>query len=222
MGLNGRRSTTGEVYRASVGERLQDKRLFDISAALLILLFTWPLMVALAVALLLLQGRPVIYRQSRVGLNGRAFLCLKFRTMVRDADLVLEKHLQTNTSAAAEWLEKQKLTVDPRITALGNFLRRSSLDELPQLLNVLRGEMSIVGPRPILAEELVRYGSYANQLISVRPGLTGLWQVSGRSDLPYETRIKLDVKYIQSRSLGTDMMIIVKTVPVILMRRGSV
>jgi exopolysaccharide production protein ExoY len=222
MRFNGGRSAAGEVFPASGSVRLQDKRLFDIATALFILIFTFPIIMGLAALVIILQGRPILYRQNRVGLNGQPFPCLKFRTMVRDADLVLAKYLEANTAAAAEWVEKQKLTSDPRITRLGSFLRKSSLDELPQLLNVLRGDMSIVGPRPVLTEELIRYGNYASQLISVRPGLTGLWQVSGRSDLSYDTRVQLDVKYIESWSLGSDVMIIVKTVPIILMRRGSV
>ncbi len=184
--------------------------------------FLLPLLLSIALVLVVTQGRPVIYRHTRLGREGKPFQCLKFRSMVANADEILAEHLAENPLAAREWAEFQKLRNDPRVTKFGMFLRRSSFDELPQLFNILIGDMSLVGPRPIVEEELAAYGSRAGLFLSVRPGLTGLWQVNGRSDVTTEERVALDMKYIQTRTFTGDLMLIAKTVPAVLSQRGSV
>ncbi|GJE62694.1 UDP-glucose:undecaprenyl-phosphate glucose-1-phosphate transferase [Methylobacterium trifolii] len=164
---------------------------------------------------------PVLFRHSRIGLNGQRFDCLKFRTMHVDGHAVLEKHLAENVCARAEWERTQKLRDDPRVTALGKVLRKSSVDELPQLINILRGEMSVVGPRPIVQAEIVRYGTHIHDYCSVRPGLTGLWQVSGRSDVDYAQRVAFDCEYVLRRSFLLDLAIILRTLPVVFAARGA-
>jgi exopolysaccharide production protein ExoY len=167
------------------------------------------------------DGAPWVYAHYRVGRDGRLFKCLKFRTMYRDADMLLAELLQQDDSALLQWRRDQKLQYDPRITPIGRILRRTSLDELPQLINVLRGEMGFVGPRPVTVAELSRYGGVRWHYFSVRPGITGLWQVSGRNNLSYEERVALDLRYIENRSLWVDFHILYKTVRVILSREGA-
>lgn len=196
-------------------------RALDILIASVALVFFLPMFLIIAIAIKCADPGPVFFRQRRIGLGGQAFGCWKFRTMVVDAEARLEKILQSDPQAAREWAEHQKLTNDPRVTALGNFLRRSSLDELPQLFNVLMGEMSIVGPRPIVEAEAERYGQHFALYCLVRPGITGLWQISGRSDVRYFERVLLDVRYVSSRSMMRDIKIIVLTVPSVLAARGS-
>jgi exopolysaccharide production protein ExoY len=196
-------------------------RLLDIVIASIGLLFFLPLFVLIALAIKVTDPGPVFFRHRRVGLGGKTFGCWKFRSMVVDAEARLADILITDPEAAREWAEHQKLTDDPRVTALGNFLRRSSLDELPQLFNVLMGEMSIVGPRPIVETEAERYGQHFALYCLVRPGITGLWQISGRSDIHYFERVLLDVRYVSSRSVLRDLKIIVLTVPSVLAARGS-
>ncbi len=166
---------------------------------------------------------PIFYIQQRVGRNFRRFGCIKFRTMRQDADNVLSRVLANSPSMKKEFERDFKIKKDPRITPIGRFLRRSSLDELPQFFNVLKGQMSIVGPRPIVEKELHRYGKYMEEVASVRPGLTGLWQVSGRNNLSYEKRVQLDLSYARSRSFMLDMAIILRTFGVLLfpMDRGA-
>ncbi len=159
---------------------------------------------------------PVFYVQQRVGRDYRSFGCIKFRTMRRDADRILSRILDESPELREEFRHDFKLRNDPRITRIGRFLRRSSLDELPQFLNVLRGEMSVVGPRPIVRQELPRYGERMEEVLSVRPGLTGLWQVSGRNNLSYRQRVLLDLRYARHRSLRLDLLIILRTIGVIL------
>ncbi len=196
------------------------KGAFDqVVAAILLVLFA-PLMLSIAL-LARMDGGPALYRHRRIGAGGQAFDCVKFRTMVMDADRVLQRVLQENPAAAAEWAETQKLRQDPRITWLGRFLRRSSLDELPQLLNVLRGEMSLVGPRPIVQAEIARYGENIDYYYEAKPGLTGLWQVSGRNDTSYERRVRLDVWYVRNWTLWHDIAILLKTIPAVFLQRGA-
>jgi exopolysaccharide production protein ExoY len=197
------------------------KRVFDIIAACLIILLASPFFLLVAAGLLISQGRPILIRHKRVGRGGRHFPCYKFRTMVRDADAVLRRHIAGNPEAGREWEATRKLKHDPRVTALGHVLRKASVDELPQLYNVLRGDMSLVGPRPIVEDEIKFYGAAIRKYYSVRPGLTGLWQVSGRSDVSYGSRVKLDVAYIETATFPTDMMILLKTVPAVLKSKGS-
>jgi exopolysaccharide production protein ExoY len=197
------------------------KRLFDVIIATSALVLLGPLFLMLAVAVLLFQGRPVIFRHRRLTVNAKSFDCLKFRSMVCNAEEKLQTHLMENPEAAREWEKNQKLRQDPRITPFGAFLRTSSLDELPQLINIIRGEMSLVGPRPIVEEELRRYGEHAETYLSVRPGLTGLWQINGRSHCAYQQRIELDLDYIQNWSFAGDLDIVAKTFLVVLSGRGS-
>ncbi len=196
-------------------------RLFDLVIAIVAIAFSSPLLLALAVLVRLSDGGPSLFGHRRIGRGGAAFRCLKFRSMTVDADRRLAAILEDDPLARAEWDRDHKLRVDPRVTAVGEFLRRSSLDELPQLFNVLRGEMSIVGPRPIEAAEIVRYGRRFSAYCSVKPGITGLWQVSGRNDVCYRRRVAMDALYAQKKSLALDLRIVVLTVPAILLARGS-
>ncbi len=197
------------------------RRAVEIALCLLMLAFFAPLMAVTAIAIKLDDGGPILFAHRRIGRGGRSFGCLKFRSMAVDAEAQLQAHLARDPQARAEWERDHKLTNDPRITAVGQFLRRSSMDELPQLFNVLRGEMSLVGPRPIVQAEAARYGRYFADYCRVRPGITGLWQVSGRSDLRYRRRVALDVAYARSRCLGLDLRILLATAPVVLGRRGA-
>ena len=196
------------------------KRTFDIVGALSLALIFAPLI--LTVALLLSRhGGSVIYRHRRVGKQGRLFECLKFRSMVPDADHKLRALLEQDEDLKAEWLQGHKLKRDPRVTPIGHFLRRTSLDELPQLWNVLRGEMSLVGPRPIVREELLRYGRNAGLYLSVKPGVTGLWQTTGRNNTDYRRRVAMDVYYIRNQSLWLDAYILIRTTGVVLDGDGA-
>jgi exopolysaccharide production protein ExoY len=197
------------------------KRAFDVTAAGSALIFLAPMLALMAGVLLVLQGRPLFIGHNRVGRGGKIFACFKFRSMVVNADQVLREHLENNAEARAEWAETHKLKNDPRITPFGRFLRKSSVDELPQLLNILRGEMSVVGPRPIVGAEVPRYGINIEDYKRVRPGLTGLWQVSGRNDTSYQDRVALDVRYVREWSFWNDVAIIAKTVPAVLKSSGS-
>lgn len=198
------------------------KRVFDIVFSLLLLLFLLPAFVLIAAALLLVDGRPIIFRHERVGRGGRAFPCLKFRSMRKDADKLLADLLERDPERRLEWEESQKLKCDPRIHWLGRLLRITSLDELPQLFNILAGDMSIVGPRPIVTEELDRYGPYAYCYLGMTPGLTGLWQVSRCPQTTYEERVQFDVDYYNACSMRTDLTIIVKTIVVVLFAQNEV
>lgn len=196
------------------------KRSFDLAAASLLLLLLTPLFLLLAI-LIRRTGGTAFFGHTRIGRDGKPFKCLKFRSMRPDADKVLAELLARDPVARAEWEKDFKLKDDPRITPVGNFLRRTSLDELPQLLNVIRGEMSLVGPRPVIAEELKRYGESAVFYKQVRPGITGLWQISGRNDVSYTERVSMDAWYVRNWSLWYDIAILVKTVEVVLARRGA-
>jgi len=197
------------------------ERAFDVVLALGALVFFAPVMLIVAVAIWLQDGGPAFFVQTRMGRGAEPFSCLKFRTMVVDAEERLAALLASDPVARTEWARDQKLRRDPRITALGAFLRKSSLDELPQLFNILRGEMSVVGPRPIVKAEVPRYGRWYRDYCSVRPGLTGLWQVSGRNDVDYRRRVALDVAYARRRSLGLYLRIVLATIPAVLLRSGS-
>ncbi len=168
------------------------------------------------------DGGPMLYAHERVGRRGRPFRCLKFRTMVPDADRRLEEYLKANPQAAAEWAAYQKLKNDPRVTPIGRFLRRTHLDEIPQLINVLKGEMALIGPRPVTEGELERYGRYRRLLTAVRPGITGLWQVSRGHEVDYAERVAIDVHYIRNWSLLLDAVIVCKTISKILVHRNGV
>ena len=192
------------------------KRGVDLVVAATSLLALAPVVLMITLLVLLTMGRPVLFAHPRVGFRYKLFDCLKFRSMVRDPDGVLLRYFADNPEAAREWNETQKLRYDPRVTFVGRMLRKSSLDELPQLINVLRGEMSCVGPRPVVADELARYGAKAPLYLSTRPGMTGLWQVSGRSSVDYSRRVALDETYVRSWSLWLDLKILVGTTFVLL------
>ncbi len=210
-------------YRHSLAQPLARaaKIALDVLGAGLILLFASPVALAVAVAIKR-DGGPLFYAHTRVGAGGRRFPCLKFRSMAENSAELLEDLLRNDPQAAAEWAATQKLRDDPRITRVGAFLRKTSLDELPQLLNVLRLEMSLVGPRPIVENELVHYGDNIAYYYETRPGLTGLWQVSGRSDTSYRERVQLDTWYVKNWTLWHDIAILAKTVPAVLNRSGAV
>ena len=198
------------------------KKVFDyLSGGLLSLFLLLPLAVT-AVAIRLTSAGPAIYRHPRVGRNGRPFPCFKFRTMYADADERLQDILSTDPAAKREWEEFRKLSDDPRITPIGRFLRKTSLDELPQILNILRGEMSMVGPRPVTPEEIEKYYRDSAELcFSVLPGITGLWQVSGRSNTSFPYRISLDSWYVRNWNLWLDIIILIKTVDAVLRKEGA-
>jgi exopolysaccharide production protein ExoY len=198
------------------------KRATDILAASILTVLTFPLLLLIAAGVAATSSGPVIYRHRRIGLGGRQFDCLKFRSMVSDAEARLGAHLKADPEAAREWAANRKLANDPRVTPIGKFLRTTSLDELPQLLNVLRGEMSLVGPRPVVREELARYDLELVHYLRSRPGMTGLWQVSGRSDTSYEARVRFDRNYALNWSLGHDVEILFRTIPALLRQRGAV
>ncbi|MCK9283735.1 MAG: undecaprenyl-phosphate galactose phosphotransferase WbaP [Rhodocyclaceae bacterium] len=196
------------------------KRAFDLVTASLLLTLLTPLFLMLSYQIRR-SGGTAFYGHPRVGRNGQSFKCLKFRSMRQDADKVLKELLENDPIAKAEWDKDFKLKNDPRITPVGHFLRKTSLDELPQLINVIKGEMSLVGPRPIVTAELERYGDYTNLYLQVLPGVTGLWQVSGRNDTSYAERVSLDAWYVQNWSLWYDIAILFKTVDVVFNKRGA-
>ncbi len=196
------------------------KRGIDVVGSLAALILMGPLLIAITVAIWLCDAGPVVYSQERIGRNGRTFRCLKFRTMRMNADRLFEELLSSDPLARREWETMHKLRRDPRVTRLGKFLRMSSLDELPQLFNVLRGDMSLVGPRPIVSAEAGRYGRRFRSYCTVKPGLTGLWQVSGRNNTSYRRRVALDVTYARRASLRLDLWIMLRTVPAILSASG--
>lgn len=197
------------------------KRTLDIALILLVLPFLGLLMLGLALLIKQRDKGPMLYGHRRIGFDGREFNCWKFRTMVVNGDEVLEQHLKENPEDAVMWREQRKLTNDPRVTPIGQVLRKLSLDELPQLLNVLKGEMSLVGPRPIVRDELAHYGSTARYYLATRPGLTGLWQVSGRSNTTYAERVRMDRHYVVQWTLLSDLRIIARTVPALITSKGA-
>lgn len=210
--------STRAIPRRAVHEAI--KRVFDVLGACLLGIVFLPFIVVISI-LLRLEGVPIIFRHRRIGRDGQAFDCLKFRSMVPDADQVLRAVLEGHPELKAEWLRDHKLKDDPRVTAVGRFLRRTSLDELPQLWNVIRGDMSLVGPRPVVREELLRYGRCAGIYLSARPGVTGLWQVNGRNDVNYRQRVVLDVYYVRRQNVFLDLYILAKTTSVVLGGSGA-
>jgi exopolysaccharide production protein ExoY len=189
------------------------KRLVDVVVASAALVLVSPLLLLIPLLIKLTTGGSVFFVHRRVGFNGRGFNCYKFRTMMPHAEDMLQRHLSGDPQAAQEWTANQKLKHDPRILFFGNMLRKSSLDELPQLFNILRGDMSCVGPRPVVADELRRYGPASSEYLKARPGLTGLWQISGRSTTEYSHRVLLDTQYVQTWSLARDAWIMLRTIP---------
>ena len=196
-------------------------RSFDIVSSIGLLLMLAPVFAVLCLAIWLHDGGSPFFVHWRIGRGGVPFPCLKLRTMVVDSERRLEALLESDPEAAREWALDQKLRDDPRITSLGVFLRKSSLDELPQLFNVLIGQMSMVGPRPIVAAEMPRYGRYIRDYCRVRPGITGLWQVSGRNLVSYRRRVAIDTLYARNKSLSVDLFILTRTIPAVVAARGA-
>lgn len=203
------------------GARMDWFRPVDVVLALLAIVFFGPLMLTIALAIRLTDQGPILFAHRRIGQDGNEFRCLKFRTMVVNSDARLAAILADDPAARLEWQVDHKLRQDPRITRLGGFLRRTSFDELPQLFNVLRNEMSLVGPRPIVSAEVARYGRWFVNYSRVKPGITGLWQVNGRNETSYRRRVALDVVYSRRRTLRLNGKILLLTVPAVLTRRGS-
>jgi Undecaprenyl-phosphate galactose phosphotransferase WbaP len=197
------------------------KRLFDLIVSLCGLLFVIPLGIILGVVIYMDSPGPIIFAHPRIGKNGKEFFCYKFRSMVPDAQTVLQKYLSTHLDAKQEWERDFKIKKDPRITKIGAFLRKTSLDELPQLINVIKGEMSLVGPRPIVQAEVVKYGEYIHDFYLVSPGITGMWQVNGRSDTTYDERVQMDSWYVRNWSVWIDIMYLVKTCKVVFSGKGA-
>lgn len=199
------------------------KRCFDIVFSLLCLIIGAPLFCIIALIIYMTSPGPVIYSHPRIGRGGKSFKCYKFRSMHLDAQERLREILESDPEMKKEWEQTYKLKNDPRITPVGAFLRKTSLDELPQFWNVLIGDLSVVGPRPIVKEEVEKYlGIKAYKILSIRPGLTGLWQVSGRSDINcYEKRISLDEYYVDNQSLALDLELIAKTIPAMIQSKGA-
>jgi lipopolysaccharide/colanic/teichoic acid biosynthesis glycosyltransferase len=218
---------SGKTIRALVKRSIQSialtvldgdaaKRGFDIGFSLAVLILFSPVYLILALLIAVSSPGPIFYVQERIGKNREAFGCIKFRTMVVNADEVLLEMLETSPAVRQEFEDTFKLKSDPRITWIGRFLRVTSLDEFPQFWNVLKGDMSVVGPRPLVSEELPKYGRYMDKVLTIQPGITGLWQVSGRNDIPYPRRVQIDVYYVNYRNFWMDLGIIIKTIGVVL------
>jgi lipopolysaccharide/colanic/teichoic acid biosynthesis glycosyltransferase len=193
----------------------------DVAIALAAIILFLPAFIIIAIAVALERQGPIIFAQRRIGRHGVAFKLYKFRSMHVDGDRIFADHIDASPDAAAEWARDHKLQRDPRVTRLGRFLRRSSLDELPQLFNVLRGDMSIVGPRPIVEAEVRRYGRFFRYYCAVRPGITGIWQISGRNHVTYRRRVAMDALYAQKKTVLLDIKVIAATIPAVLRRTGS-
>jgi exopolysaccharide production protein ExoY len=197
------------------------KRIFDLWLALLVLPVAMVMIALIGMAIALSSGRPVMFRQKRVGRYGRSFTMWKFRTMHTDADRILRDHLKGSSEARAEWHQCHKLRHDPRITPLGRLLRETSLDEIPQILNIFAGEMSFVGPRPIVTKETVKYADRLPYYLAARPGITGLWQISGRCNVSYEGRVILDETYVRHWTMGGDIWILLHTPRAVFCKDGA-
>ncbi len=209
----------GEVPKVTVSEHII--RLLDIFISLTVLIFFFPVLALVAVGVKLQDKGPIFFGHTRIGCHGQEFKCFKFRSMLVDAEARLQRLLETDAAARAEWAQDHKLKNDPRITAFGMLLRKTSIDEFPQLWNVLKGDMSLVGPRPIVRTEIRKYGKSFRQYASVRPGLTGLWQVAGRNDVSYTRRVAMDRLFSRRKSVSLYLYILFMTVPAVLMQRGS-
>jgi len=209
MKMNRLKKSKLEIYKII-------KEFFDLLFSIFFLIICLPLFIIISLLIKLNSRGPIFYTQKRIGKNNIPFRCIKFRTMHPEAKDILENLLSKNSSIKKEFEETHKIKNDPRITAIGKFLRKTSLDELPQFINVLRGDMSIVGPRPIVKNEKPKYGQNLKKVLSVKPGITGLWQVSGRNNLTYKTRVMLDLNYVRNLSFIMDLRILIRTFGVIL------
>lgn len=218
--LDGQDRIAGSIQKTNSRDLSESvKRAFDLMVVALLLPVTAPV-IAVLYLLSRLDGGPGFFGHARIGKNNAQFKCWKIRSMVPDAEKLLVAHLANNPAAAQEWQRDFKLTDDPRVTRLGRFIRATSLDELPQIWNVLRGDMSIVGPRPVTHREIEKYQGYEWCYLSVKPGITGLWQVSGRNDVSYEERVRLDLEYFDTQTLLMDISIILRTASAVLNRTG--
>ena len=198
------------------------KRIFDILFSLTVLILGFPIFFVLSLVVLFSSHGSMLYGHYRVGRGNKTIKCWKFRTMVKDADQKLHQLLNNNSSLQLEWNKFYKLKNDPRVTSIGSFLRKTSLDELPQFFNVLKGDLSIVGPRPCIPKEIIQnFGEKTNQILSIRPGITGIWQISGRNNLTRKERVTIEEEYIEKQSLLTDIKIILKTIIVMFSWRGA-
>ncbi|MCX7836407.1 MAG: sugar transferase [candidate division WOR-3 bacterium] len=197
------------------------KRYLDLLLLFFTFIVGFPLFLLIFLIIKITSRGSIFYKHKRIGQNGRFFYIYKFRTMVNGAEKLLPQILKNDPKAREEFENGYKLKNDPRVTRIGKFLRKTSLDELPQLINILKGEMSFVGPRPIVEEEKIKYGKYLPQLLKEKPGLTGLWQVSGRNNLSYEERVALDMEYIRKKNLRLDIKIILKTIIVLFSGNGA-
>lgn len=197
------------------------KRLFDIVFSLSVLILFAPVYLVLALLIALSSPGSVFYVQERVGKNRKPFGCIKFRTMVNNADEVLAQMMETSPHLRQEFQDNFKLKQDPRVTWIGQFLRMTSLDEFPQFWNVLKGDMSVVGPRPLVAEELHKYGRHMDRILTIKPGITGLWQVSGRNDIPYPRRVQIDLHYVNFKNCWSDLWIVIKTIGVVIFPKNN-
>ena len=209
------------VQQSALPDRLVSKRILDLLFSFTALIVLSPILAAIALAIRLESKGPAIFGHTRIGQNGRAFRAWKFRTMVVNGDRVLEEHLRKNSAAREEWERDHKLRKDPRVTRVGSLLRKTSLDELPQLWNVVMNDMSLVGPRPIVEAEIPKYGNSYSLYTRVKGGVTGLWQVSGRNDIAYEERVKLDSFYVRNWSVWLDLCILYRTIGTVLFRSGA-
>lgn len=205
-------------WESALNSLLVIKRAIDIAGSLIAIILLLPLFLVTALCILLEDGWPVLYVQSRVGMNGRVFNFYKFRSMRRDADRIKQQLMDQNESSDGVIF---KMKHDPRVTRVGRFIRRFSIDETPQFFNVLTGDLSLVGPRPPLPSEVSQYSLEDRKRLHVKPGLTCLWQIGGRSDIPFEQQVHLDLEYINSRSVWNDVRIMLKTVPAVLLGRGA-
>lgn len=197
------------------------KRVFDIMCCLPGVILLSPVFAIISLMIYISDPGPIIFAHKRIGKNGKPFDCYKFRSMIADAENVLEQYLKDNPAAREEWEKDFKLKNDPRVTKIGAFLRKTSLDELPQLINVIKGEMSLVGPRPIVEAEIEKYGIFFKDFAMVTPGITGVWQVNGRSDTTYDERVSMDSWYVHNWSLWLDIWYLIKTFKVVLQRKGA-
>jgi lipopolysaccharide/colanic/teichoic acid biosynthesis glycosyltransferase len=213
--------TSTQKFRRRGKYRDLIKRLFDIFFSLSVLVFCAPIYLVLAISIAATSSGSIFYIQERVGKDFQHFGCIKFRTMIPDADRLLDEMMAESEDIRQEFSENFKLKHDPRITKIGRFLRTTNLDEFPQFINVLKGEMSVVGPRPLVPEEIERYGTAIDRVLTIRPGITGLWQVSGRNDIPYAQRIRIDVNYVKRRNFWLDLRIVFKTVLLTLIPKNN-
>jgi lipopolysaccharide/colanic/teichoic acid biosynthesis glycosyltransferase len=197
------------------------KRLFDVVFSLLVLICGAPIYLLIGLLIYIDSPGSVFYIQERVGKNYRHFRCIKFRTMIENADDLLVDLISNSADVRQEFTDNFKLKNDPRITPIGKFLRCTSLDELPQFWNVLVGDMSVVGPRPLVPEELVKYEHHIDKVLTIKPGITGLWQVSGRNDIPYHKRVQIDVYYADRHNIWLDLWVTMKTVSVVLFPKNN-